>query len=261
VNDDQTQPPDDEVEEIELGDAGELFGLKSFEQPADELGLSLEELSETYAEMISGGGDPYDESASEDDSSEAKSFPRVVIEEPEDPVEISPRSILEAMLFVGHPENESLSARAVAALMRGVRPEEVDELVVELNEVYDDEQRPYRIVSEGSGYRLQLTSDFASLRDRFYGQVKSARLTQAAVDALAIVAYNQPITRREVDQLRGKPSGGVLSQLVRRELLELRRLDEKPRRAVYLTTERFLDLFGLDAIEGLPQSQDLDREL
>ena len=76
-----------------------------------------------------------------------------------------------------------------------------------------------------------------------------------------MVAYRQPMTRAEVNELRGKPSGAVLSQLVRRELLRLERPEDQPRNPHYYTTARFLELFGLSSIEELPQSQEFDRSL
>jgi segregation and condensation protein B len=172
--------------------------------------------------------------------------------------ELSPKSILEAMLFVGHPQNEPLTAKQVSSLMRGVLPEEIDELVRELNEQYDSECTPYRVASEGAGYRLVLRDEFSALREQFYGRVKEAKLSQSVIDTLAIVAYHQPVGLKEVDQLRGKPSGGILSQLVRRQLVKIERSPDKPRDIKYRTTSRFLDLFSLDSLEDLPRSQEVE---
>ena len=85
----------------------------------------------------------------------------------------------------------------------------------------------------------------------------AARLSQAAIDVMAIVAYNQPTTREQVDKVRGKPSGSVLSQLVRRELIAVEDGKEDARVRYYSTTERFLDLFRLDNVSDLPQSHDV----
>jgi segregation and condensation protein B len=170
--------------------------------------------------------------------------------------DISPQSILEAMLFVGHPDNEPLTSQKVASYMRGVRPQEIDELIVELNQTYDEEGCPYHIASVGPGYQLALRDEFGALRDKFYGRIKAARLSQAAIDILAIVAYRQPLTREQVDRLRGKPSGAILTQLVRRELLGVERSTEKPRTPRYHTTDRFLELFGLTSLQDLPKSPD-----
>ena len=256
------------------GQHDDAWGLDGFGQTPGDEGLSLDELSQAYAQVLARGAEPYDApqpAAAEEPRVDAAldpsaaddrlSPPRDDAEEcdTEDACELSPRTILEAMLFVGHPQNQPLTSREVAALMRGVRPAEIDELVRELNAAYDAEGCPYTIVSEGAGYRLSLRPQFAPLRDRFYGRVREARLSQSAVDALAIVAYNQPVTRDDVDRLRGKPSGGILAQLVRRDLLRIERPEERPRKPRYFTTERFLDVFGLDNLNDLPQSNDLER--
>jgi segregation and condensation protein B len=95
------------------------------------------------------------------------------------------------------------------------------------------------------------------LRDRFYGRVRDARLSRAAVDVLAIVAYRQPVTARQIAELRGRPSGRLLAQLVRRRLLRVHRPAGPRAPAEYQTADRFLELFGLGSVDDLPQSEDL----
>lgn len=242
-------------------DSGPDLGLGDFCAPAEQQGLSLDELAAAFAGVMDKGSDPYEQPPA--GTAVASEEPLAVEEDPAeaDDCSITPRTILEAMLFVGHPGNEPLTSRQVAGLMRGVRPQEIDALVNELNASYRDEGCPYQIVSVGAGYQLELLDEYAPLRDKFYGRAKDARLSQAAVDVLAIVAYRQPIGREEIDALRGKPSGGVLSQLVRRRLLRIERGQEPPRRINYFTTDRFLELFGLQTLDDLPQSQDESRLL
>ncbi len=240
------------------------LGLGDFQQivPAD--GLSLDELGAAFARMVDEGSDPYEPlPAAPAPGSAPAEIDDLILDEPEASGEcpISPQSILEAMLFVGCPSGQPLTSRQIAALMRGVRPQEIDAFVAELNAVYAEEGCPYRIVSSGSGYRMQLLDEYAGLRDKFYGRVKEAKLTQSAVDVLAVIAYRQPLTRDQVDALRGKPSSGVLSQLVRRRLLRMERPPETPRQPLYYTTERFLKLFGLQDLAELPQGQDEDKVL
>jgi segregation and condensation protein B len=163
------------------------------------------------------------------------------------------------VLFVGDPQNRPLSPRQAAARLRGVSPREIESLVEQLNAAYCERGCPYTIESSGEGYRMVLRDEFASVRERFYGRIREARLSQAAIDILALVAYHQPVTRNRVDELRGKPSGGILSQLVRRQLLSLHRTDGKPRVTFYRTTDRFLDLFGLEDLDDLPRTQDVDK--
>jgi segregation and condensation protein B len=174
----------------------------------------------------------------------------------EDHCPIGPQSIFEAMLFVGNRENRPLSAARAAELMRDVAAEEIPALVEELNAGYARANRPYRILGEGDGYRLTLRKDLYPLRDKFYGRIREARLSQAAIDVLALVAYNQPLTGEQVGKLRGKPSGHILAQLVRRGLLRLERPADKPRSPHYTTTDRFMRLFNLESLDDLPRSEE-----
>ena len=98
------------------------------------------------------------------------------------------------------------------------------------------------------------------LRERFYGTVRETKLSQVAIDVLAVVAYNQGISRQEIDAMRDQSSGSILSQLVRRQMLRLERTEEKPRKTIYFTTDRFLQVFGLEDIEDLPQALILDHQ-
>jgi segregation and condensation protein B len=222
-------------------------------------GLALDQLSAALAGML-GGDDPY--AAAPADAPTAIETGEELPPRTADALlacEITPRSILEAMLFVGSPQNEPLSSKRVATLMRGVRAEEIDALVRELNGDYERRNCPYRIVAEGGGYRLALGEEYARLRDQFYGKVRQARLSQAAIEVLAAVAYHEPITSDEVTRLRGTSSGHVLAHLVRRQLLRLDRGTDSPRRLVYYTTGRFLELFSLKSLADLPRSGELEQ--
>jgi segregation and condensation protein B len=214
--------------------------------------LSVDQLTQAFANLL---GDNPQASAGETDETAVESPDPAVSaadDDDDDLAGVTPAAILEAILFVGHPLNEPLSSRRMAGYLRGVSPQEVDGLVEELNERYREQSAPYEIVSQGAGYRLVLRDEYQRLRDRFYGKVREAKLTQSAVDLLAIVAYHQPIAQQQIDRLRGQPSGGLLTQLVRRKLLQVSYTAEKPRQKVYSTTERFLELFRLDSLADLP---------
>jgi len=232
---------------------------------AEEPGLSLEDLGQAYAALLNRGVVPYEEPGASPPTVEPTADDPILEAAPPEPLppsdvvcELSPKSILEAMLFVGHPLNEPLTAAQVSSLMRGVLPDEIDELVRELNEQYLAEHCSYEIVSEGPGYRLMLRQEFGPLREQFYGRAKEAKLSQPAVDILAIVAYHQPVNIKEIDRLRGKPSSGILSQLVRRQLVRIDRDPDKPREVAYRTTPRFLDLFNLESLDDLPRSHEFE---
>lgn len=245
----------------------EELGLDEFQSAPDDAGLSLDALSSAFAEMLGGGDDPYADAPPPADAvvDPAAELAQVLAVEPsaderDANCEISPVTILEAMLFVGDPENAPISPQWVAELMRGVRPAEIEAAVRELNERYRAQNRPYEIVSEGKGYRLALRPEFHALRDKCLGRDKAVKLSEAAVEVLSVVAYHGSLTADEVNKLRGKPSGALLKQLLRRQLLRLERPEgAKKKQAKFTPTRRFLDLFGLSSLDDLPRVQDVER--
>lgn len=245
------------------------------DEPADEDVISLRQLSEAFAQATGGQTIAEPDAIPESDVQEADTGGVVPLEqahwqaeppseeearsaEDDDPCPLSPRTILEAMLFVGCTDGTPLSSVRAASLMRGVTPEEIGPLVEELNAKYAATSRPYYVVNEGNGYRMTLRSAHAPLRDQFYGRVREAKLSQAAIDVLAIVAYQQPITVEKVNALRGRPCNHVLAQLVRRRLLRIERPEDTPRMVLYFTTDRFLELFALGSLADLPHPADFD---
>jgi segregation and condensation protein B len=233
---------------------GEL-DLSGFRAPAAESGLSLERLNQAFAQMLDTRSDPYEPALTPlaQTADEETSRPE---DDADTCCETTPRTILEALLFVGNRENRPLAAAEVSGLMRGVRPAEIDDLVTDLNRQYEADRCPYRIASEAAGYRLVLREEFYPLRDKFHGRVREAQLSPSAIEVLALVAYEAAVTNESITKLRGKASGGVLSQLVRRRLLSIGRSDDGATR--YRVTPRFLKLFGLERLEDLPRSQDFD---
>ena len=171
---------------------------------------------------------------------------------------ISPRMIVEGMLFVGTPDGRPLTNRELAAHIRDVSPKEVDALVQELNQQYDAAATAYHVVSEGPGYQMQIRPQHDTVRRRFGGRVREAKLTPQAIEVLSIVAYRQPVSAEDVTRLRGARSHALLSQLVRRDLLCLERPADSPQKPNYYTTDKFNRLFGIDSPRDLPSSEDLD---
>jgi segregation and condensation protein B len=211
--------------------------------------LSLSRLREAFAAMLGG-----EEAGSGDPEKSPAPSPQ-----PQAPCEINPRSVVESMLFVGRPDNGPMSARELAAAMRGVSPTEIEAAVNELNAIYDADQAPYCIEQSGGGYRLVLRPEFERMRDKFYGRVKEARLSPSVVEVLSVLAYSQPATVEQLNELRGTPCGAALATLVRRKLVCLERVPGSGQSPRYSTTERFLRLFGLESLEALPRSEELEK--
>ncbi len=175
----------------------------------------------------------------------------------EDEVDVSPTSILEAMLFVGNRENTPLSIEKAASLMRNVTPDDVLESAARLNERYTKTAAPYRVAEKEGGLVLELRPEYEPIRQRFFGKVRDAKLTQNQIDVLALVAYRQPITAAEIAQVRPQ-SGNVLNALVKRNLIEIVPGESDGAPPVYRTTDRLLKILGINAITDLPIVDELD---
>jgi segregation and condensation protein B len=170
------------------------------------------------------------------------------------PCRISPESILEAILFVGAPNGVKLTARTIASAIRDVSPKEIKQLVTQLNNKYEQTHAVYRIIDEDGGLRLKIMEEWTFVHQHMLGRNRRVNLSQGAIDVLAVVAYNQPLSREQIDKIRSKSSGSLLKQLVLRELLEVEITESAPRKRLFRTTERFLDLFGLESLDDLPQT-------
>lgn len=166
------------------------------------------------------------------------------------------RRIVEAMLFIG---GAPLTAERAAEAVRGLTVEQFREILDELNRDYRRQGRPYRIQVREQGYELVLQPRFRGVHERLYGATREARLSPATLDVLALVAYRQPITRQEVEALRGGESSSALRQLVRLGLIAVQRGESNQREVAYSTTSRFLSLFQLRSLDDLPRTQDLQK--
>lgn len=163
----------------------------------------------------------------------------------------SPEQLIEAMLFVGgHP----LTAEVTCAAVRGLTPEQFQTAIDTLNKRYRKQWRPYAIETRGDGFALVIRPAYRNLRERLFGGPRETRLSQPALDVLSVVVYRQPVSKGEVDTIRGTDSGAILRQLVRLGLVAVQhRADAENREVRYGTTSRFLQLFGLTSLDELPR--------
>ncbi len=224
--------------------------------PADG-GLSIDRLAQAFASMM-GVADPYGGPQAEQKTLVAEVDQSLDLDDEDfGPTEndaacrVSPSTILEALLFVGLPGGASLGAKRVASLMRGVRPQEIDDLAMELAHRYRANNCPYEVVSLGDGWAMRLRSEFASLGRVIETKAKMVRLDGDALDVLAVVAWNQPVARDRLVELGCDAPPSVLRLLVRRGLLEL--VPTAGAEPSYRTTPKFLDVFHLARIEDLPE--------
>lgn len=139
-----------------------------------------------------------------------------------------------------------------------VTPDAVEALIEELNGEYEESGRTYRLVDGPSGWRMFTMTDYADwVRELFPGQ-KPARLSAPALETLAIIAYRQPITKADIEAVRGVSVDGVLQKIIDRGLIRIAgRADAPGRPLLYGTSELFMEHFGVKQIDELPNASEL----
>lgn len=172
---------------------------------------------------------------------------------------VSPVQVIEAALFVG---GTPLTARKICGLLRGSSDTAfVEQSIDELNAAYQAQGRPYEIRLGEGGYRLELCPEFDRLRHRVYGSgPREVRLAQDVLEVLALVAYRQPISQKEIESQGKDNAGNLLRQLLRRDLISFERGPGGRKDLQYQTTPRFLSVFGLAGLADLPQAEDLAKK-
>ncbi len=223
-----------------------------FSAPPADGGLSIDKLAQAFAAMM-GAPDPHERSVAEPDMVHVDASPDLDDSGLADATcRVSPLTIFEALLFVGLPGGEPLTSRRVASLMRGVRPQEIDDLAKELRQRYLADNCPYEVAAKGDGWVMRLRPEFACYGQVLEAKARQVRLDAESLDVLAAVAWNQPVPRDRLVELGCDAGPAVMRQLVRRGLLELSN-DDGP---CYRTTAKFLELFRLTSITDLPSPTD-----
>jgi segregation and condensation protein B len=264
--DDGTPQWIEESPEATAADAGNPDQPGSPEADAENDGVefSLEDLSKAYARIVSeqNGNAQEAEEIADEDLGREEAGDDLGLEELDDARDnagaaIDELTIVEALLFVGVHEGEKLTPRTIASTMRDISPKEIKHIVAKLNQRYEEDGNPYRIALEEGSYKMVLDEAFQPIRDRFYGEVKEAELNHPAVEVLSIIAYQQPITKAEIDRIRQKPSGSIVNQLLGRQIL-VEVGEGTGKNKTYGTGPRFLELMGLEQIQDLPLAQEVD---
>jgi segregation and condensation protein B len=230
--------------------------------PADG-GLSIDKLAQAFAAMM-GTGDPYAPPSDEADVVKVDASPMLdddgfASSSDDASFRVCPESILEAILFVGLPNGEPVTSRKVASLMRGVRPQEIDELAADMRRRYRADNCPYEVVAKNAGWVMRLRPEFARFGNVVEARTRTVRLDAEALDVLALVAWNQPVKRDRIVELGCDARPSVWRQLVRRGLLEIVHDEaahdghDTPPEPSYRTTRKFLEVFRLESIDDLPE--------
>ena len=168
------------------------------------------------------------------------------------------RRLVEALILASP---EPISAVRLAELVPRGKPGLVSELVEELNQFYERNDRGFEIWEVAGGFQLRTRADLANYVQQMHEQ-RPARLSRAALETLAIVAYRQPVTRAEIENVRGVDVGPILRGLTERRLVRVAGHRDVPGRPIlYATTRRFLEVFGLASLGELPTLRDMEELL
>lgn len=164
-------------------------------------------------------------------------------------VPASVRGAVEALLFVS---DEPVSAARLARVLE-ISPGDVESVLADLAESYREQERGFQLREVAGGWRLYTHPAHHDVIERYVLSWDTRRLSQAALEALAVVAYNQPVTRAGVNAIRGVNSEGVIASLVEKGLVrEVGRDKNQGNAIIYGTTRTFLEKFGLKDIADLP---------
>jgi segregation and condensation protein B len=160
---------------------------------------------------------------------------------------------LEALLFSTH---HPLTAGRLAELLDLDTTKPIRRAIKQLNESYQSSGRSFRVEQVAGGFQLLTLPEHGELLKKLHQREIDAKLTKAALETLAIIAYKQPILRADVEAIRGVQCGETIRSLMEKHLVKIAGRAEEPGRPIlYGTTKRFLELFGLNSVKDLPQPE------
>ena len=169
------------------------------------------------------------------------------------------KSVIEAVIFAA---DGPVSVDQLARVIDELDEDTVARLIRELQHEYDAARRSFQIVEIANGFQICTRNEYAPWIKKFYTTEISSRLSVSALEALAIIAYRQPVTRAEVEEIRGVNSDSVIHTLLERHLIKVIGRKQAPGKPfVYATTTEFLMHFGLRDLSELPSVDEIERML
>jgi len=163
---------------------------------------------------------------------------------------------LEALLFA---TDAPLTISRLKSIFPGTSSKELRQTIADLNEDYDQQERAFTIVEFGGGWQIASRPQFAPLINKLFRGRRFTRLSKAGLEVLAIIAYRQPITRMEIEDVRGVQCSGVLTTLAERHLITVvGRSETVGHPLLYGTTREFLNHLGLNTLHQLPSLPDIE---
>lgn len=163
--------------------------------------------------------------------------------------------VVEALIFAS---SKPLTPAEIRKVTKALTVSQIEKIVAELKEDYQKTERCFELLEIAGGYELSTKREFAPWILKIELQRKARQATQSALETLAILAYKQPLTRAEIEALRGVDTSGVLSTLMEKNFIKIVGKKEVPGRPfMYGTTEKFLEHFGLKQLQDLPSIEEI----
>ena len=168
------------------------------------------------------------------------------------------KAVLEGLLFV--VGEEGLTFSQIGEVLE-IKEDEAKDLLMDLKKDYEDDSRGLRIDFLGNRFKLTTKFEHKKYYQKLLENPETNFLSQSALETLAIIAYNEPVTRVQVDALRGVGSVQIIRKLVAKGFIkEVGRSDLPGRPILYETTSEFLDYFGLSTIDDLPNMEEFIKD-
>ncbi|MFA5164961.1 MAG: SMC-Scp complex subunit ScpB, partial [Candidatus Omnitrophota bacterium] len=161
------------------------------------------------------------------------------------------KRIIEALLFTSE---KPITIEQMKEVLEEVEAKDIKAALAELQTEYETLGRSFKVYEVAGGYQMVTTPEFADYLKKFYRVKSKDKLTKPALETLAIVAYRQPITKADIEDIRGVNVDGVVKTLADRQLIKITGRKDAPGRPIlYGTTKEFLDRFGLSSLNELPK--------
>lgn len=165
--------------------------------------------------------------------------------------------VVEALIF---SSESPLNIQRIREVVPEFSAREIQQTVSYLNTQYQFSGRPFFIKNIANGYQMFTAPEFSLYIDKLNESKQKSRLTQKSLETLAIIVYKQPITKHDVEEIRGVNSEGVIKTLLSRNLITIAGRAEAPGSPfIYKTTQKFLDYFGLKSLSDLPKIKEIDE--
>jgi segregation and condensation protein B len=172
-------------------------------------------------------------------------------------------SIIEALIF---SSDDSLGNAEIINAIKGIDGEDIEidsndieNAIDQLNKKYSEENHSFRILKIANGYLFATSEEYAKYVGYLSSEKTKRRLSPAALETLSIVAYKQPMTKPELETIRGVNSDHIISSLLEKNLITIKgRSESIGRPLLYATTDEFLKYFGLNSLSDLPKPREID---